>query len=207
MLLNRAILTSLFLLAFGTTFMRVEAMLSPRSLEIQKHYETAFGSTATAIKFDKGPVHQLPNDFCVFEVPPGSKSKVWIYATCGMSFGDSKPIEVFLISPKKAPELVELFYAIAHFHLTGEHLDSGHTVNFGRPWLPGSRCDYGILSTMEGAKVQWANIEKKKVHFLWLIPITKAEREYKIKFGVDALDKKFVEKDVDCEDPLRQSAI
>src|SRR5947209_1332697 len=108
--MKRAILVSFFLLAAVITVTGAEAMSSPRSLEIQKHYETAFGSKPTAITFDKGPVHELPKDFCVFEVPPGNKRKIWIYATCGMSFSYSKPIELFLIAPKKAPELAELFY-------------------------------------------------------------------------------------------------
>lgn len=182
-------------------------MSSPRQLEVQKHYETAFGSKPAAKSFDKGPVHQLPDDFCVFEVPPGSERDVWIYGTCGMSFADSAPIELFLLSPMQAPELVELLYITAYFHLFSEQLDIDHTVNFGRPWLPGSQCDHGILSTMDGARVQWADIDGQKVQFLWLIPITKAERDYKIELGADALDEKFVEKEVDCADVMRESAV
>lgn len=182
-------------------------MSSPRQLEVEKHYETALGSKPVAVTFYKGPVHQLPSDFCVFEVPPGSARDVWIYGTCGMSFGDSTPIELFLLSPRKAPELVELLYITAHFHLFSEQLDTDHTVNFGRPWLPGSQCDHGILSTMDGAKVQWADVDDQKVQFLWLIPITKAERDYKVEFGSDALDEEFVEKEVDCVDPMRQSSV
>lgn len=182
-------------------------MSSSRFLEIEKHYKTALGNDARAKTFDKGPIHQFPEDFCVFEVPPSENRNIWIYATCGMSFGDSKPIELFLLSPRQAPELVELLYIIAHFHLISEELDAEHTVNFGRPWLPLSLCDHGILSTMEGAKVQWADIDNQRVHFLWLIPITKSEREFKVEFGADALDELFAEKEVDCVDPLRQSAI
>ncbi len=178
-----------------------------RLQEMQNHYETAFESKPTACTFNKGPVQDFPEDFCVFEVPPCSKRDVWIYATCGMSFTDSDEIETFLLSPRQAPELVELLYIFAHFHLTGERLDAGHTVNFGRPWLAGSSCDHGLLSTMDGAKVERATIDEKEVHFLWLIPITEAERDYKIKFGLEALDELFVEKEVDCADALRASSV
>ncbi len=181
-------------------------MSSTRSQAIQQHCEKAFKSKATRLTFDKGPAHDLPEDFCVLEIAPIENRPVWFYVSCGMSFADANPIEIYLISPRQAVEHLELFYAIAHYHMTGEALDTGHTVNFGRPWMPRSTCEYGLLSVLNG-EIDWAEIEGKNVHFLWLIPITLEERDFKIEFGLDALDERFADADVDCANPSRESAV
>lgn len=45
----------------------------------------------------------------------------------------------------------------AHFHRTGSALGLGHTVNFGRPWLPGSSCTHGLVSLpyLFGPELEW----------------------------------------------------
>lgn len=169
------------------------------------HYRTALESEPVRRTFDRGPIHQLPPDFCVFEIPPCEQRDVWVYASCGMSFDNSVPIEVYVFSPRQAPELIELLYVMGHFHINGEALDEQHTVNFGRPWMQGSSCQFGLLSTMD-SHIDWGDIDGQNVHFLWLIPITEAERDFKIEFGLSALDRLFEEKSVDCTDPLRASA-
>lgn len=189
------------------SFVGKQILSSPRALEIQKHCEAALKGKPNVRTFNRGPIHQLPADFCVLEFPPAGERPCWIYATCGMSFDDSEPIEMFLMSPTQADDLVELFYFIVHFHVTGEKLGAGHTVNFGRPWLPGSHCDHALLTVMEESAIEWATVDGEQVHYLWLIPITKAERDYKIEFGIEALDALFVEQEVDCVDPLRESAV
>jgi hypothetical protein len=47
--------------------------------------------------------------------------------------------------------------AIAHFHRTGSALGLGHTVNFGRPWLPTSSCTHGLgsLPYLDGPDLEW----------------------------------------------------
>jgi len=181
-------------------------MLSSRAQAVREHCERALGSKTDVLTFNKGPVHELPEDFCVLECAPSEKRNMWVYLTCGMSFGDANPIEMYMFAPRQAPEILEMFYAIAHYHLTGEELDATHTVNFGRPWLPGSKCDYGLLSFMD-AEIDWAEIEGEQTRFLWLIPITKQERDYKIEFGFDALDEIFVDNDVNVDEPTRESAV
>jgi hypothetical protein len=174
--------------------------------QIEAQLKTALGVSPTRLTFNRGPIHQLPDDFCVFEFAPENGRTAWAYLSCGMSFDEAEPIEIFLLSPRQAPELVELFYAIAHFHLTAERLGEGHTINFGVPWLDHSICDHGFLSTME-TNFEWLQQGEERVHYLWLIPITKAERDYKIAHGIEALDAKLDEHDVDCTDPLRKSSV
>lgn len=176
---------------------------------IQQHCETAWKTKASQLTFHRGPVDQLPEDFCVLEFPPNGSRTHWLYATCGMSLPeDAEPVEFFMLSPHQADnDMPELFYAIAHYHITGAPLGLWHTVNFGRPWLPGSKCEFGYFMDAGGSDAEWVKVGFQKVRFLWLIPITAAEREYKVKNGPEALEELLYENDVDFTDPSRPSAI
>jgi len=45
------------------------------------------------------------------------------------------------------------------------------------------------------------------IRFLWLIPITEAERKYKQAFGVEALEQNFSTSNFDYLDPKRPSVV
>jgi hypothetical protein len=83
----------------------------------------------------------------------------------------------------------------------------GHTVNFGQPWLPGSRCTFGLITLpyLDGPKLEW--LEEPRVRFLWLIPLTESERRFKKECGLDALEGKFEEQKFNYLDPARQSVV
>ena len=55
------------------------------------------------------------------------------------------------------------------------------------PWLPDSNCDHGLISLpfLDGPALENASILGQSVRILWLIPITRAEREYKVQHGVE----------------------
>ena len=135
---------------------------------------------------------------------------MWTYATCGMSNqGDATPIELHLFSPSKHIQHVELLTVVAHYHLTGEYLDLGHSVNFGRPWMPDSRCDHGLISLpyLDGPLLEWADVGNRKVRFLWLVPITAEERAYKQRYGLEKLESLFEEKSFNYLDAKRESVV
>jgi hypothetical protein len=123
--------------------------------------------------------------------------------------GDAVAIELHLFSPVQSSQHVELLTAIAHYHVTGEYLNLGHTVYFGRPWLPGSECDYGFVSLpyLDGPTLEWSKIEGREVRFLWLIPITYAEREFARQHGIEALEAKFDAASFNYLDTHRKSVV
>lgn len=57
-----------------------------------------------------------------------------------------RAIELHIKSPVQSTSLVELLTVVAHYHCTATSLGVGHTVNFGRSWLPDSLCSYGLVS-------------------------------------------------------------
>jgi hypothetical protein len=172
------------------------------------HYERVWKKRGMPREWSQGPVKELPEGFCVVEFPPGSGRDMWTYATCGMSTaGDDAPIELHLFSSAQAEELVELLTVTAHYHRTGARLGLGHTVNFGRPWRPGSRCSYGLISLpyLDGPDLEVARspVLLRDVHCFWLIPITARELQLKKQRGLQALEDLFQAAEINYVDPLR----
>lgn len=180
-----------------------------RAAAIEAHYAHAWAPPDAVLRCTRGPVHGLPPDFAVLSIPRARGVRV--YATRGMSVPeDEVGLELFVLArdgDRAAADtaLLEILTAVAHYHRTGARLDLGHTVNFGQPWLPGSRCTHGLLSLpyLDGPSLEW--MDKPRVRFVWLIPITPEELLYKKQHGLDALEGKFEAARFDYLDPHRPS--
>jgi hypothetical protein len=136
---------------------------------------------------------------------------MWVYATrCMSQPGDACRTEVHLFSPDGDDAHVELLTALAHYRRTAAALDVGHTVWFGRPWKAGSQCEYGLLSRpyLDGPRLEYLElVPADRVRFLWLIPMTLAEREYKMRHGLEALEGAFEKAGFNYLDPHRSSVV
>jgi hypothetical protein len=187
----------------------VDEMSSYANLLLE-HYRAAWSTDVEKVPFAAGPIGDLPAGFGVVTCPPHGSRDMWGYATLCMSQPtDKEPIELHLFSRSRADHLVELLVAMAHYHRTGSRLGLGHTVNFGRSWLPQSNCDHGFISLpyLDGPRLEWTNIETTLVRFLWVIPVTADEVAYKRANGAQALEKRFEESHFDYADPLRPSVV
>lgn len=178
---------------------------------IKEHYEKNWKIKPEIKHLSLGPIHQLPLDFCILEFAPPSDRDMWTYTTCGMAQPyDSHKIELFLFSPEQDEGLVELLTVIVDYHRNKSSLGLHHTMNFGRPWLKDSKCDYGFISLpyLDGDALELLNIsEDTHIHFFWLIPVTKQEVEYKKAHGVDALEEVFEKSGFNYVDRLRDSVV
>jgi hypothetical protein len=178
--------------------------------KIKSHYENIWSNIGNSIQWKLGPIKDLPAGFSILEFEPTTKRKMWTYATCGMShINDSNPIELHIFSPVQERTLVELLTVIAHFHVTECSLYLDHTINFGRPWLPSSSCEYGLISLpyLDGIQLEELTIENSCIHFLWLIPITSQEVHYKREKGIEALEEEFERQNFNYLDPSRKSVV
>jgi len=183
-------------------------MVSNKLKLIEAHYEKCWGTESDKTTWNHGPTGQLPPGFRVLVFAPNERHKMWTYATCGMSQqNDATALELHLFSPIKIESHVELLTVIAHYHVTGDYLDVGHTVNFGRPWLPESICDHGLISLpyLDGPRLEWLEGPLQKIHFLWLIPVSASEVEYKKKHGLEALEYQFEKNKIDYLSSKRAS--
>ncbi|HSI82456.1 MAG: suppressor of fused domain protein [Candidatus Methylacidiphilales bacterium] len=201
------------------------------------HYQQVWKRPFRKVPFNLGPIQDLNPDFCVLEFEPDEKRKMWTYATCCMSDTSDTPrdedlLELHLHSPQAEMGIVELLYATAHYHRTRARLGLSHTVNLGRPWLgstASSICDRGLVSLpyLDGPALEILSLDDKDsatngadeggngnsagkgpvVRCLWLIPVTLAEVEYKKANGVEALEAKFEELELNFLDPERPSVV
>jgi len=119
-----------------------------------------------------------------------------------------RKIELHLFSPVESVYHIELLTAVAHYYAEGVALDLGHTVNFGRPWIPKSECEYGLITRPYGygAKLE-ADDANGDLAYLWLVPISEREREYKKTHGYEALESLFESRKVNVIDAERRSAV
>src|SRR3981081_1277781 len=145
--------------------------------DIEDPYGEVWGRPGARLAWSKGPVQELPRGFTV------------------LSLARKKTV--------RDRSLVELLTVVAHYHRTGRRLGLAHTVNFGRPWLPDSRCTHGLISLpyLDGPRLEW--MEDPRVRFLWLIPITPEEEEFKKQNGLEALEERFEAGNFDSPDPRR----
>lgn len=179
---------------------------------IIEHYVAVWANQPQIRRWNKGPTSDLPTSFCILEFCPTAARDMWTYSTCGMSSALGKePLELHLFSPQQYEPLVELLTVVAHYHCTNSAIGLGHTVNFGRPWISGSQCDHGLVSLpyLDGPGLGEfrPSGQAEIIHFLWLIPITKAERDYKKSNGFDAIQKKLEDGAINYIDPVRPSVV
>jgi hypothetical protein len=177
---------------------------------IALHYSGCWNAQPQAVDFQKGPIHELPADFQILKFPPAGKHRMWAYCTrCMSQPNDARPIELHMFTRERHDNLAELLVATAHYHRTGSPLDVGHSINFGRPWLKGSSCDRGLISLpyLDGPALEWLQVNEQKVRFLWLIPVTKSEIEFKKTAGLEALEEWFQQAKLDYLNPFRASVV
>jgi hypothetical protein len=180
--------------------------MTPYCKLVFEHYRDAWSTPLEEVPFNDGPIWQLPFGFTVLRCPPHAKRKMWTYATqCMSEMSDSNALELHMFSKTRADDLAELLVAMAHYHRTAERLGLNHTVNFGRPWLPNSACDHGLISLpyLDGPKLEWMDFGPQRIRFLWVVPISRSERDFCKAKGVSALEERFEEAKFDYADPFR----
>ena len=176
---------------------------------IKEHYLLNWNEYSECI-FNKEHIHELLPSFNVLKFAPTEKRNSWIYATCGMSENDEEQgLELFILAPTENDFLIKLLAAIAHYHASGNVLNLGHTVNFGCAWYEEYKCDHGLISLpyLYGPNLEWLKSGAMDIRFLWLIPITAEELQYKKDCGIEALEDKFEETQFNYIDPFRNSVV
>lgn len=187
------------------------AQLQAYTVACQQHYEDYFNAVGEKIILKEGPVEKLHPYFYVLEFMPAADRDYWTYATVGMSLDRPADcaIELFILAPYQEESLAELLLLCASFHRNVATLDLDHTVNIGRPWLPEATCDHAFISLpyIHGEALELFDYAGITTHCYWLLPITEAERNYKILHGAEALEQLFEQNELDYLDPNRNSLI
>jgi hypothetical protein len=156
------------------------------------------GHQITESTFDEGPLLKIQPNFRVLCIQPGPKLGLWAYISKGtweLGGEKSERMEFMILSPKSSRRCIQLLAMSAYYHHT-DGLGLEHTFPVGEPWLENSTCDHFLISLPYtlSPKLEICQIGDEDIHVYWALPITKREREYKLKNGLEALEAKFEEK-------------
>lgn len=159
-----------------------------------------------------GPIRERVPNFYAHEFAPGPRYEGWTYATVGVWAAtqvEGVGLEFVLSSPRRDDRAVELLAMSAYYHAgpASQRLDLGHTVPVGEPWLPGATYDHLLVSLPYpyGTDLEHCAWPKGHARHLWLLPITAAERAYKVSHGVEALEQALEDAAIVPTDPQRPS--
>jgi Suppressor of fused protein (SUFU) len=149
--------------------------------------------------------------FRVLEIAPGLKSALWNYVSvgaCDLPAPNASRLEFLLCSKEPSERAVELVTMVAWYHST-EGLGVGHTMPIGEPWMPGATCDHFLVSLPYpyGPELEIVPGQAEHGHVLWLLPITKSEREYRATYGLEALETLFDSNEIEYWLPDRASVV
>ncbi|MFB6720008.1 suppressor of fused domain protein [Kribbella sp. NPDC056345] len=179
---------------------------------LEEHVRRFFsGQDMEAFTWTAGPILDQNPHFRVLRVPPTARGGLWTYLSIGgwaATPDDDHGLEFVLCTESADPRAVELLAMTAYYHRGGQ-LGLGHTVPIGEPWLPGSPCDHLLVSLPYpfGPDLQTCHVGDRHVDFLWLLPITEAERAFKVASGLEALESRFDQVGLRYWQPRRPSAI
>jgi hypothetical protein len=153
------------------------------------------GHEHTEWTWERGPIQNLAPWFMVLRFAPGPRTGLWSYVSLGASLlsqPHAKQLEFLLTTEKETPRAVELLAMVAHYH-HDRSLDMFHSLPIGQPWLDGATCDHFLVSLPYpfGEELEVFDCDGTRVQFLWLLPITRAEYDFKKENGVDALEELF----------------
>lgn len=186
-------------------------MLALSSLYLVRQHLNAFfeGHESVEIQFDQGPMIELAPWFRVVRFSPGPRLGLWSYVSVGGStLCEGENLEFAIFAEQESLRYVELLTMPAHYH-SGNRLGVGHTMSLGEPWVEGSLCDALLISLPYplGPEFEVCPIKDSQSRILWALPITEAERQFKIQYGLDALEDKFDQAELCFWDLARESVV
>lgn len=185
-------------------------MSGSRQTAILNHLQAYWpGNTLEVFRWEQGPITKLLNSFRVCRIRPAMETEAWIYVSLNASevVGPSDEKNEFMImSPVEDMIHVETLAALAFYGATYS-LHLGKVIDIGREWFPESKMHHFLVSLpyVQGPKLEFVN--GLNVRILWLLPITEREASFVAEYGVEALESKFDEHEINVLDPNRDSVL
>ena len=143
---------------------------------------------------------------------PNEEDKEWAYVSNGaweFSQNNTQSLEFLILAPYETPRITELVTMAVNYHRT-EILDFGHVFPIGEGWLENSNCEYFLVSLPYpfGPDFEIYHISDNfHIRIAWLLPITRAEKEFYLSHSLEELEKRFEENAIDYSNPKRKSVV
>ncbi len=158
-----------------------------------------------------GPISMMLPRFRVRRIAPVEPRDPWIYVSVGAweaTLDQHHGTKFFLLSATENPLHVELLAMVTHLHADPRYrLKVGSTIDIGRPWTAGAAADHLLVSLAYpyGPSMEWCELGEYHVRFLWLVPVTAAEADLVRTHGLEILEQRLEENNVDVIAPDRPS--
>ncbi len=181
-------------------------------MELQKHIEGYFeGHILEEVQWGAASPYPVIEHVVVTVISPGPQSELWTYISRGASdpgVNDKRRLEFIIQAEEPDPRLVEVVGMSCYYHQS-VGLGVGFTFPVGEPVLPDSQLDHILVSIpyQFDSEFEECSNEDELVQFVWLLPITREEREFKVKEGLEALEQAFEDAEVPYWDAWRDSVI
>lgn len=184
--------------------------------EFEAHLASYFeGHSQMERVLGRGPIEHRLRGYHTHVIAPGPRAAHWSVVTCGASevlVGEGHRAEFILASPDDSERWVELATMLAYYHAgpSTQRLAVGHTVPIGEPIVPGSRCDYHLISRPYpyGPDLERCPLaDGSHIQVLWALPITQAEKRLVTSEGVEALESRLEAAAIRFADLFRASAV
>ncbi|WP_157740242.1 suppressor of fused domain protein [Micromonospora auratinigra] len=192
--------------------------MSDRSAHVAllEHLRSVFpGQVIDELAGVEGPIESRVPGFRVYRIHPRVAGGWWLYVSSGCWAATQEHghgLEFFLAAPRDDWQNLESITMNAYYHCgpPRQRLDVGHTVPIGRPWLDDSSCDHYLVSPPypfgpDFELCEWGTGAHARI--LWLLPITKAEKDFRRTHGLEALESLLEEHMIDPVDPGRASVV
>lgn len=161
-----------------------------------------------------GPMEERIPGFSVLVVHPGPRFPAWTYVSLGCwraTAQDGYGHEFVLSAQDGTARHLEVMTMCAYFHAgpPEQRLELGDTVALGEPWVEGSGCDHVLVCPpyAYGPKLENCGWTGGQMHVLALVPITAAEREFKLRYGAEALEACLEDAQADFANPGRPPVV
>lgn len=177
--------------------------------QIEDHVRSFFSAHPIQMRgWEVGPIRTVQPDFRVFQAGPGPRTSLWTYISIGAATLHESALEFCLFSQEPSDRMVELLAMTVHYH-SSTRLGLGHTVPIGEPWQGTSLCDHLLVSLPYplGPDFEICAHQGEHAHIFWLLPITKAERDYKATNGQESLEQLFDEGAIEYWNVRRASVV
>jgi hypothetical protein len=150
----------------------------------------------------------------LYRIGPRQPGGLWTYVTSGVwaaTHEEGVGLEFVLAAPSDDVRYPNLLGSVAYYHAgpPEDWLGLGSIVPIGEPLVEGSECLHFLVSLPYpyGPKLKNCEWDGGHAHFLWLLPITNAERVYANANGLEALEVLFEQSGFEHWNPHRPSVV
>jgi suppressor of fused protein SUFU len=182
---------------------------------IRRHYETVWDADRIdEVHWTPGPVATRLPQLHIVKVKPRDQESFWTFATIGAWQATAKePAGLEFIATAQGESAAVMLHLVqtAFYHAGSpeQRLGAGHTVPLGEGWTEGSPLDHVLISLpyLWGPRLEHCALGDRHIQVLWVLPIHSSELQYKVKHGLEALERLFEERSIDYLDPFRPAVV